>query len=68
MIDKIVGHLAMTAMMRKLRGGPGSMLPMSPVKGSGVPSGKGVTPTSPKKYVVPAQKPKNTAPRKPWWT
>ena len=50
----------MTAMMKKLRGGPQSLLPMSPLKGSGIPSFKGLTPKMPKAFVVPKQNPANS--------
>lgn len=57
MLNKIIGQAKMTAMIKRLRGGPQSMLPMSPAKGSGVPSLKGLTPKSPKGYVTPKQNP-----------
>lgn len=47
----------LSAMMKKLRGGPQSLLPMSPMKGSGVPSFKGLTLKKPKDYVVQRQNP-----------
>lgn len=63
MITKIVGHTQMTGMMKKLRGGPQSMLPTSPMKGSGTPNRTGVTPQAPRNYVTPKQAP--TQPAKP---
>lgn len=57
MITKIVGHAAMSAMMKKLRGGPSSMLPMSPLKGTGTPAGKGVTPLMKRGYAAQRQNP-----------
>lgn len=57
MINKIIGAAAMTGMMKRLRGGPQSMLPMSPAKGAGVPSMKGVTPQKKRQYVTPRQNP-----------
>ena len=47
----------MTALMKKLSGGPMSMLPMSPLKGSGMKSLKGNTPLRPRNFVVPKQNP-----------
>jgi len=46
----IVGMAKQTAMQKKLRGGPGSMLPGAPGRGSGVPSRKGQTPTAMRTY------------------
>lgn len=57
MLNKIIGSAKTTAMMKRLRGGPQSMLPMSPGKGSGVPSLKGLTPKKAKGYVTPRQNP-----------
>ncbi len=57
MLNRIIGKAKMTAMMKKLRGGPQSILPMSPLKGSGIPSFKGLTPKKQKGYVVPRQNP-----------
>lgn len=57
MISKIVGHTAMSQMMRRLRGGPQSMLPSSPVKGSGVPNATGLTPARNRSYAAPKQAP-----------
>ena len=53
----MIGQAKMTAMMKRLRGGPQSLLPMSPGKGSGIPSFKGQTPKIAKGYVVPKQNP-----------
>ena len=60
MLKRIIGSAKMTAMMKRLRGGPQSLLPMSPGKGSGIPSMKGLTPKMPKGYVVPKQNPANS--------
>jgi len=57
MLAKIIGSAGMTALMKKLRGGPQSMLPMSPIKGSGVSSLKGLTPQRGRQYVTPKQNP-----------
>lgn len=57
MISKIVGQAMMSKMMRQLRGGPQTMLPMSPAKGYGVPSFKGLTAKAMKRYAVPKQNP-----------
>ena len=57
MKNRIIGQAKLTAMMKKLRGGPQSLLPMSPLKGSGRPSLKGLTPKRTKGYVVPRQNP-----------
>jgi hypothetical protein len=67
MLTKIVGHSAMSDMMKKLSGGPQSLLPMSPSKGVGVPSGRGAAPAKTRQYVVPMQKPKSTKLKGPWW-
>lgn len=56
----IKGDMALTALMKKLRGGPQSMLPMSPGKGQGVKSLKGVTPQRTRQYSAPRQNPKFT--------
>jgi hypothetical protein len=61
-LTKILGHAQMTGMMKKLRGGPQSMLPVSPVKGSGVPNASGLTPAKPRAYVTPMQKPNWSVP------
>lgn len=63
MIEKILGQIQMSQMLKKLRGGPQSMLPMSPVKGVGVPNGSGLTPKKPRGYVTPMQKPNWTVPK-----
>ncbi len=47
----------MSRMMKKLRGGPQSMLPLSPGAGTGVKSLKGVTPQRKRQYVTPKQNP-----------
>lgn len=62
MISKIIGSAAMSGMMRKLRGGPQSMLPKSPGKGYGTPSFKGLTTKRNKQYATPSQNP-NRSPR-----
>jgi hypothetical protein len=62
MITKILGHVQMTQMMKKLRGGPQSMVPMAPAKGSGVPNASGLTPKKARGYVTPMQKPNWTVP------
>lgn len=63
MITKILGQVQMSQMMKKLRGGPQSMVPMSPAKGSGVPNASGLTPKKPRGYVTPMQKPNWTVPK-----
>ena len=63
MMTKILGSAAMSAMMKKLRGGPQSMLTMSPGKGSGVPNASGLTPKKARGYVTPMQKPNWTVPK-----
>ena len=57
-LGKIKGQAQLSAMLKKLRGGPMSMLPGSPVKGSGVKSFKGNTPLMTRKYSTPMQNPK----------
>lgn len=57
MLSRIIGAAMMNAMGKKLRGGPTSMLPMSPGKGTGAPSGKGVTPQKKREFVTPRQNP-----------
>jgi hypothetical protein len=57
MISKIIGRAQTTALMKKMRGGPQSMLPMSPGKGSGVKSLKGLTPKKMRKFVAKKQNP-----------
>ena len=63
MLDKILGSIQMTQMMKKLRGGPQSMLPMAPVKGMGTPNASGLTPKKPRGYVTPMQRPNWTVPK-----
>lgn len=63
MIQKILGQVQMSQMLKKLRGGPQSMLPMSPGKGSGVPNASGLTPKKARGYVTPMQKPNWTVPK-----
>ena len=57
MITKIIGRAKTAAMMKKLRGGPQSMLPMSPGKGFGVKSLKGLTPKKTRGFVAKKQNP-----------
>jgi hypothetical protein len=57
MLTKIKGQIAMTALMKKLRGGSQSLLPLSPAKGTGTPSAKGKTPGRIKQFAVPKQNP-----------
>ena len=57
MLSKVLGSAKFTALMKKLRGGPGAMLPMSPGKGYGVKSMKGLTPLQGRQYIVPKQNP-----------
>ena len=57
MLTKLVGHIQMSQMLKRLRGGPQSMLPMSPAKGSGIPNASGLTPKKPRGYVTPKQRP-----------
>lgn len=61
MITKVIGHTAMSQMMRKLRGGPQSMLPAAPGKGSGVPNGTGLTPGRRRSYAAAKQNPSGDA-------
>ncbi|MBM4131480.1 hypothetical protein FJ250_10735 [bacterium] len=63
MIEKILGSIQMTKMMRKLRGGPQSMMPAAPVKGLGTPNASGLTPPKRREYVTPMQKPNWTVPK-----
>ncbi len=63
MLTKLVGQIQMSQMMKKLRGGPQSMVPMSPAKGSGVPNASGLTPKKVRGYVTPMQKPNWTVPK-----
>jgi hypothetical protein len=63
MLAKILGQVQMTQMLKKLRGGPQSMAPMSPAKGSGVANASGLTPKKPRGYVTPMQKPNWTVPK-----
>ena len=57
MIQKIIGRAKTAALMKKLRGGPQSMLPLSPGKGTGVKSMKGLTPKRSRTYAVKKQNP-----------
>ncbi len=57
MLTKIKGSIAITAMMKKLRGGSQSLLPGSPIKGTGVKSAKGKTPGRIRQYSAPKQNP-----------
>lgn len=54
---KIIGRAKTSALMKKMRGGPGSLLPMSPGKGQGIPSLKGQTLKAPRTYAVRKQNP-----------
>lgn len=60
MLQKIIGRAKTSALMKKLRGGPQALLPMSPVKGSGVKSMKGLTPKTMRKYAAKKQNPANS--------
>lgn len=62
MLQKILGQVQMTQMMKKLRGGPQSMMPAAPAKGMGVPNRSGLTPARARGYVTPSQKPNWTVP------
>jgi hypothetical protein len=57
MLARIKGAAAMSGLMKKLRGGSQSLLPMSPGKGTGVKSAKGVTPKKIRQYSAPKQSP-----------
>lgn len=63
MLQKILGQIQMTQMMKKLRGGPQSMLPAAPAKGKGVRNASGLTPKKTRGYVTPMQKPNWTVPK-----
>ena len=54
---KIIGRAHTSALMKKLRGGPGSLLPLSPGKGQGIPSLAGLTPKSTRKFSARKQNP-----------
>lgn len=55
---KIVGSKQTSNATRKLRGGPQSLLPTSPVRGMTFSSpAKGLTPFKPRNYVVARQSP-----------
>lgn len=54
---KIKGSAAMSALMKKLRGGSQSILPFSPGKGTGTKSFKGKTPKRIKQFSAPRQNP-----------
>ena len=56
-LTQIKGRAKMTALMKKMRGGPGSLLPLSPGKGSGIPSLKGLTTKTARRYSAPKQNP-----------
>ena len=56
-LQKIKGHAQMSAMLKKLRGGPQSMLPLAPGKGTGVKSLKGNTPKRKRGFVTAMQNP-----------
>lgn len=60
MIKQIIGMAKLSAKVKKLRGGPQSVLPMAPGKGMGVKSSKLVTPKAKKWYVTPMQNPART--------
>ena len=57
MLAKILGQAKTSAVMKKLRGGPQSLLPMSPAKGSGVKRPGWSVPKQMKGYVTPRQNP-----------
>ena len=57
MQTKIKGSMAMDGLMKKLRGGSQSLLPMRPVKGSGSKVGKGKTTKRIRQYSAPKQNP-----------
>ena len=55
---KIVGGKGLSDPQKKLRGGPQSLLPTSPVRGMNFTSpAKGLTPFKPRNYVVARQSP-----------
>jgi len=56
-LKTIIGVAKLNAMMKKLRGGPQSMMPISPGKGLGVKGAKGLTLKMPKNYVTRRQNP-----------
>ena len=60
MITKIKGRAVMSALMKKLRGGPSSILPLSPGKGTGIKSMAGLTPKRRRTYSAPKQNPART--------
>lgn len=57
MLSKVLGTLKTKPATRKLRGGPQSLKPMSPMKGSGVKNGTGLASRVAKNYVTPKQNP-----------
>ena len=57
MLAKIIGRAQTTALMKKMRGGPQSVLPLSPGKGSGIKSMKGLTPKKMRGFVASKQNP-----------
>jgi len=57
MIQKIIGRAKTAALIKKMRGGPQSLLPLSPGKGTGVKSMKGLTPKRKRTYAVSKQNP-----------
>ena len=56
-LTKIKGQAMMTAMMKKLRGGSQSLLPLPPRKGTGTKSAKGNTPKRTRQFSAPKQNP-----------
>jgi len=56
-MHRVIGNAIRSGLAKKLRGGPQSLLPLSPSKGSGIPSLKGLTPKAPRGYVAPMQNP-----------
>jgi len=54
---KILGAAMMDATMRRLLGGPQSMMKMSPLKGAGVKSGLGAPLAKKKSFVTTKQNP-----------
>ena len=57
MIKSIIGRAKTTKLMKKLAGGPQAILPLSPLKGSGVKGGGRQGLSQQKGYVVSKQNP-----------
>lgn len=57
MLKSIIGRAKTSKLMKKLAGGPQAILPMSPMKGSGIKGSKGLSPTKKKGFVVSKQNP-----------